>query len=120
MRRLPLTWIALQFEGGFLMDPKAVLLCDRLEQIVCLLDQVEERHWAAWARAVLSRISNDELDGVHDLLAAYGGMGSFNDLVIHALNGHKVASDEYIAVNDHLERLRNETFELASSISHGE
>jgi uncharacterized protein DUF6966 len=40
-------------------------------------------------------------------------MGSFNDLVIHPLNGHSVAAQEVGPVNEELDRLRSVMYEDA-------
>jgi hypothetical protein len=43
-------------------------------------------------------------------------MGSFNDLMLHPLNGHRIREDETRAVNDRLDRLRSEIFSVADEL----
>jgi hypothetical protein len=94
------------------MASRTELLCDRLEETVCLLAQVQERHWLRWLRDCLEQIRNGDTSGLGKFRSAFGGMGSFNDLVIRQQNGHKVTSEEYPAINDRLESLRREIYRL--------
>jgi hypothetical protein len=98
------------------MDPKTRELHSLLEQTIELLDSCEEEHWSQWLEKSKNRIENGDFSGVNYLLNAYGGMGSFNDLVIHRLNGYKISEDEVKAVNDRLNNLRGRMFELANQI----
>ena len=43
-------------------------------------------------------------------------MGSFNDLVIHPRNGHKIDDGAVAGVNERLGKLRGRMFELAGQI----
>ncbi|MEV6896411.1 hypothetical protein [Amycolatopsis sp. NPDC051372] len=56
---------------------------------------------------------------VADLMAFYGGMGSFNDLVIHRRNGHPIHADQINAVNEKVQtlgfRIRIQAIELSHS-----
>lgn len=99
------------------IGPKTQLLCDCLKATIVLLERVGADHWAAWMKISLSQLENGDLSGVKHVLAAYGGMGSFNDLVLCSGNGHRVTDDEYRTVNDELDKLRNEAYELAQFIS---
>jgi hypothetical protein len=40
------------------------------------------------------------------LLSAFGGMGSFDDLLIHPLNGHSISEEELSVVNEQLSDYR--------------
>jgi hypothetical protein len=60
----------------------------------------------------LRRVENSDFSGVEYLYGAFGGMGSFNDLVIARMNGHAVADADYVPVNNRLDRLRGELYEL--------
>src|SRR4029453_1367889 len=98
------------------MGPQTRILCDRLHDAIQLLDRVQEHHWSKWFSTALTRIQNGDLSGVHQILASYGGMGSFNDLVIHSANGHHVTDTEYSFVNERLEKLRSELYDLAKMV----
>ena len=98
------------------MGPKTSDLRDRLRQTSALLNRADESHWAAWMDKSLHRIENSDLSGIDHLLGAYGGIGSFNDLVLIAANGHSVSDADYRSVNDRLDSLRSEMYELACAI----
>ena len=57
-------------------------LCDVLRSIIRLLEEDDETHWRAWMMSSLTKLEANDLRGARHLLGAYGGMGSFNDLII--------------------------------------
>lgn len=98
------------------MGPKTAELCERLREASALLKSAGERHWAGWLDKSLSRIVRRDLSGVDHLLGAYGGMGSFNDLILMSANGHSVTDEDYRDVNDRLDTLRSRLYELARDV----
>ena len=98
------------------MGPKTVGLLGLLQDTVELLQDCGETHWASWMQKSKDKIKNGDFNGITLLLKAYGGMGSFNDLVIHPLNGHNVNTDEVDKVNEKLVKLRQKIYELATQI----
>ncbi len=98
------------------MGPKTTLLCERLRDTAQLLRKVGESHWAKWMETALRRIENGDFSGVEHVLGAYGGMGSFNDLVLAAVNGHAVNDDNWRDYNDRLDSLRGELYTLANDV----
>jgi hypothetical protein len=66
------------------MGPKTKLLIETLEELTSLLRARGETHWVIWLESDLQRLRASDLYGVTHLLSAYGGMGSFNDLVLDA------------------------------------
>ena len=98
------------------MDLKIKELLSLLNQTIELLDRCGETHWSRWLDIARKRIENRDFSGITYLLSAYGGMGSFNDLLIHPLNGHKIDDDAVPAVNDKLDTLRGRMFEVAGQI----
>jgi hypothetical protein len=54
--------------------------------------------------------------GLQHLLGAYGGMGSFSDLVIHPANGHQIDPGDLDAVNDQLRALGEAVWSRASAL----
>ena len=98
------------------MDPKTKELLSLLDQTIELLDRYEEAHWSRRLEKAKKRIENRDFSGVTYLLSAYGDLGSFNDLVIHPLNGHKIDDDVVPAVNEKLDSLRGRMFEVAGQI----
>ena len=100
------------------MGPKTTELVEVIEQIIELLDVDSETHWRHWMASVRSRLLNSDYSGVTHLLAAYGGMGSFSDLVIQQRieEGVFVWSADAIEANDRLNSLREQAYELAQFI----
>jgi hypothetical protein len=78
-----------------------------------LLQGYGEQHWADWVIRDRQRIQEGDAFGIDHLLAAYGGMGSLNDVVIHPSNGHHIAEQDVRAVNEHLSQLRSRTYTAA-------
>jgi hypothetical protein len=100
--------------------PKTAQLVVVLEEIIGLLDSDGEKHWRKWVASVRSRLVNSDYSGIEYLLDAYGGMGSFNDLII----GQSVVGGRYSfkqgaeKANDRLNALRGEAYDLAQYIKH--
>lgn len=86
-------------------DPVRSLAAD-LDALIALLEHVDEQHWAGWFRAARAEIMNRDAHGLTRILRAYGGMGSFNDLLIHPQNGHTVRSAEVGQASEQLDALR--------------
>jgi hypothetical protein len=102
------------------MEPKTAQLIAVLEQIIQVLDSDGEKHWRKWMVSARLRLVSSDYSGVEHLLKAYGGMGSFNDLVIgqSMLGGRfswKAGSQE---ANEKLNALRSKAYELAQYIKH--
>jgi hypothetical protein len=81
-----------------------------LEDTMILLDSVGETFWSSRIRTALG--SNDPTH----VLSLFGGMGSFNDLMIAAVNGHQIRGEQEPAVNARLEELRRQIHELATQL----
>jgi hypothetical protein len=100
------------------MGPTTIILCEKLRETSALLLGAGDAHWAQWMDKSLARIEQGDLSGVGHLLSAYGGMGSFNDLILASANGHSVDDAEHRTVNERLDVLRTEMYELARKIQH--
>lgn len=84
-----------------------------------LLQRYGEQHWADWVIRDRQRIQDGDASGIDHLLAAYGGMGSLNDVVIDPLNGHHIAAQDVRTVNKHLSQLRSRTYTAATRLKTG-
>ncbi len=91
-------------------------LSTKLNEAISLLENVEEKGWSEWLRENLNLITNRDFCGILRLLGGFGGMGSFNDLMIHPENGHKIQHNNIDKVNDCLDALRSELYRLAFRI----
>jgi len=100
------------------MAPPVRALCETLERIIELLVADNEAHWSRWMRGALDTLSSGDSAGAHRVLAAYGGMGSFNDLII----GQTVTDDRLTwadgaaGMNDELDALRARAYTLAQQV----
>ncbi len=91
-----------------------------LDDLIALLRSDNETHWSAWMARAKARLENSDYSGIEYLLGAYGGMSSFNDLIIcqRIENGTFVWTDQSKMKNDRLDDLRSQAWELAISIKH--
>ena len=87
-----------------------------LDSLLVLLHDADEQHWSRWFRAARRHVNNRDAFGLERILQAYGGMGSFNDLVIHPQNGHTISPDEIGEVNERLETLRTRIYGAAHQL----
>lgn len=65
---------------------------DALEAMYLLLDKCGENFWRDWIATDLEEFKNNKSTKHH--LSAYGGMGSFNDVLICQDNGHNVSKQQ--------------------------
>lgn len=63
------------------MGQKTEELIDVLDQLVKVLESDGEMHWSRWMRKARALLIDSDYSGITYLLSAYGGTGSFNDLV---------------------------------------
>ncbi|MGX5173937.1 DUF6966 domain-containing protein [Aliikangiella sp. IMCC44653] len=100
------------------MASKTKELIDILDKMVTLLKQDQESHWSAWMESSKRRLQNSDYSGVEHLLNAYGGMGSFNDLIIgqQMIDGKFKWKDGAAKSNDKLARLRSSAYDIANYI----
>jgi len=96
-------------------------LDSRLEQLVfelgelCGLLRERDKFWFTWVERALLEIKQADVHGLDHLLAAYGGMGSFNDLVLGPADGQAFTPEE-IAVNNRVAQLRASCWRLATGL----
>jgi hypothetical protein len=89
-------------------------LQDVLIEAAALVRRAGEKKWAEWLDQDRILVSCGDLEGLDHLLKAFGGMGSFSDLVILPSNGHTIAESEVDSVNSALDAYRTKIYELAS------
>ena len=94
------------------------LLCQVLRELISILQADGEELWQAWMTSSLAALEANDLSGIHDLLKSYGGMGSFNDLIV----GQRSNGDGFYwapnaaETNDRLNALRTQAYELSQTI----
>ena len=94
-----------------------VNLIETLGALASFLRRHGETHWASWLESDVERLRAGDLGGVTHFLSAYGGMGSFTDLVLHPANGHRVEIADVARVDAALSDLRSRAWRLADQLS---
>jgi hypothetical protein len=102
------------------MGPKTRRLIEILDQIVAILDADGEKQWRKSMASAQSQLAKGDLSGVDQVLGGFGGMGSFNDLVVGQshINGQFCWKEGAQEANARLDDLRAEAFRVASFIRH--
>ncbi len=100
------------------MDSTTQELIGTLNQLAELLESDGDRHWSSWVRRAQARLEKSDHSGVEYLLSAYGGMGSFNDLILGQSygNGQSAWKNGHIELNERLDKLRSRAWELAQKV----
>lgn len=79
-----------------------------------MLRSVGETFWAGKIDTVLMKVeSSGGIYLLDEILSWYGGMGSFNDLIISQFNGHLVHGKDERMLDDELNRLRSQIYREA-------
>jgi hypothetical protein len=99
-------------------DDQLAGLKSSLDQTIALLREHGERHWLSWAERCRHEVDAYDAAAFDHILGAYGGMGSFNDLLILGWNGHLVELEREAAVNDRLGHLRTAIWTSATALRH--
>ena len=103
-----------------MFEQKVVRLKKLLDDIILLLEwDGSSDHWLQTMKDAKQGLEYSDLYGIEILLSMYGGMGSFNDLVI----GQKYKNWNFIGwkdnsneKNDTLNLLRKNAYEVANEI----
>ena len=100
------------------MDPDIQELITVLEDLANLLEADGNEHWATWARKGSGRLLNSDYAGIEYVLSGYGGMGSFNDIILgQSYDGGDLSSKRgHIEENERFNALRSRAWELAGAI----
>ena len=101
-------------DGRF--DVQVAELRGDLVDCVDLLQHAGEEHWADWLRGTVTRLDAFDRRAFERVFGAFGGMGSFNDLVLHPMNGHDLGESEIDVTNEKLARLRSSIYRTANEL----
>lgn len=79
-----------------------------------LLRKLGEIFWADKINHILKK-GNANLDiySIEKIISWYGGMGSFNDLIISVYNDHSVAAEDEAMINERLSAIRSKIYQEA-------
>lgn len=89
-----------------------------LAEAAALLRSHGEEHWTAWLQRCLLSLGAYDAQAIDSILSAFGGMGSFNDLVVCASNGHTISKAEESLVNTRLDDLGSRIHADATTLRH--
>jgi hypothetical protein len=79
-----------------------------------LLRKVGEIFWADKINHILKKgNANLNLYLIEEIISWYGGMGSFNDLIVSVYNDHSVAAEDEDKINEELSALRSKIYQEA-------
>lgn len=92
-------------------------LSELLSECSVLLKSVGEEWWSAEMDRILA--CSDPVLSAQKVLDLYGGMGSFSDLMLCAINGHNVAPENEDKINTQLSNFRSKIYEEAERLVRG-
>jgi hypothetical protein len=100
------------------MGPKTNELVEILGQLVAMLESDGNAHWSDWMRRAQSLLERSDASGIDGLLSAYGGMGSFNDLILGQTmeNGVFAWKPNAEELNSRFDELRSKAWILADAL----
>jgi hypothetical protein len=100
------------------MGPKTEELICVLDQLAAMLESDGDTHWSLWMRKARARLMDSDYSGIEYLKSAYGGMGSFNDLILGQSdeNGVPCWKPGHVELNERFDELRNEAAKLVELI----
>jgi hypothetical protein len=91
-----------------------------ITETVAVLESDGEGHWRAWLVRIRSSLEAGDTYGARELLSGYGGMGSFNDLVLGQANqnGRSAWQSNAVELNRRFDELRGQMWQVAKQIRH--
>lgn len=94
-------------------------LADALETTSLFLGQLGVVDWSAWLARNAHWIRQGHVSkAIKNLLLAFKGADSLNNLIIHPLNGHALIECEVREVNQELQFMLSDICECARKIAH--
>jgi hypothetical protein len=87
-----------------------------LDETIAFLRKHGVTHWPESLERSRAFIENRDFRGVEELFSIFGGMGSFNDVMIDPLNGHSVAESEVARVNDRFQMLKGNIYNSVTTL----
>ena len=100
------------------MGPKTKELVCVLEQLATVLESDGNTLWSLWVRKARARLLDSDYSGITYLLSAYGGMSSFNDLILgQSYDGGAFSwKPGHVELNKRFDKLRDDAAQLAAGI----
>lgn len=96
------------------------LILAKLEEIRNILERHKERFWSDFLAERIQQLHWAYSSGhrgamqgaLEELEWLYGGMGSFNDLVICKERGHAITIEDAPGINEELNKLRSQLYQM--------
>ena len=92
-------------------------LIEQLQTLIVHLDKYEEKNWSIIFSKIQKLIDNGDRRGIDSLKNMRGGMGSFTDLIISQINGHRIDKNDENFANKELMRLGNLVFDMVDKLN---
>jgi len=83
-------------------------LLEIIEAIIPLLSKSENHHWVKIFEGLIKQYAFDEIEIKRHIRNLYGGMGSFNDLILQDQRGNLLITE-----NIRLDKLKGELYKLS-------
>lgn len=99
-------------------DERYERLVANLLRSEALMRDNKREHWARWMAESRRQIEAHDGNGLDHLLRAFGGMGSFNDVVFHPLNGDDLPQDQIDRLNQEHAALSDAMYSDAKALRH--
>lgn len=87
-----------------------------LSECEALLRESGEDFWSHKIESILKNWVGITYHDCEKILSWYGGMGSFNDLLICPQNNHQIGSEDFNEVNQKLQLLQSEISRLSRKL----
>lgn len=98
------------------MDELQDQLIKELGVLILLLEKHEVSSWASTFKSIQNSVNIGNKKSLDFLTSMHAGMGSFNDLIICQINGHKIEKKEESEANNELVRLGKLIANIAQKI----
>ena len=100
------------------MESKTKKLINVLNLLIPILEKEENYYWTKWMKRARRLILKSDFTGVENIIGAYRGVGSFNDLVIGYANKKEnlMEKENQKQLNSRLNSLRSEVYEISLKI----
>jgi hypothetical protein len=100
------------------MDKQTINLVKVLNEIHTLLIEDQNTPWASTIKNIIKSLEQKKYEGLEELNSIYGGMGSFNDLILcqTEVNRKLIWSPNYKETNKRFDDLRSMAYDLMIEI----
>lgn len=100
------------------MKDNVDMLIENVDELIRLMEKHNEKYWSEYFRKAIGMVKDRNFRGIELFLQSFGGMGSFNDLVITRINGHTIQKKDEEMVNKKMEELKAKIHKLSIEIKH--